>query len=102
MKRNYYLVAVVMVTFFVISLVTNILGPLIPEIAESFHLSLLLVGLLPFSFYLAYGIMSIPAGWFVESRGAKASMAAGLIVSLAGSLAFAIRPAYGVAMGLCW
>jgi FHS family L-fucose permease-like MFS transporter len=88
-----------MVTFFVISLVTNILGPLIPEIAESFHLSLLLVGLLPFSFYLAYGIMSIPAGWFVESRGAKASMVAGLIVSLAGSLAFAIRPAYGVAIG---
>jgi len=30
MKRNYYIVALIMLTFFVISFVTNVIGPLVP------------------------------------------------------------------------
>ena len=52
--------------FFVISFLTNILGPLIPDIIKSFKLSLTLAGFLPFSFFVAYGVMSIPAGALVE------------------------------------
>ncbi|MDD5230022.1 MAG: fucose permease, partial [Candidatus Marinimicrobia bacterium] len=40
MKRNYYIVGLIFVTFFVISLITNILGPIIPDIITSFSLNL--------------------------------------------------------------
>jgi fucose permease len=55
MKRNYYIVALIMLTFFVISFITNILGPLTPDIISGFNLSLTLVALLPFAFFIAYG-----------------------------------------------
>ncbi len=61
-SRRPSLVALVFLVFFVISLLTNIIGPLVPDIIRSFRLSLTLVALLPFSFFIAYGIMSIPSG----------------------------------------
>jgi fucose permease len=39
MPRNRYMVVIVLLTFFVISLVTNILGPIVPDIISSFHVS---------------------------------------------------------------
>ena len=52
-QRNYFLVCLIFLIFFVISLLTNIIGPLVPEIIDSFKLNLALAGLLPFSFFLA-------------------------------------------------
>ena len=66
MKRSKYIVGLVFATFFVISLLTNILGPIIPDIIGSFHVSLAAAALLPFSFFIAYGVLSIPAGFLVE------------------------------------
>ena len=43
-RRSIGMVALVMLTFFVISLLTNIVGPLVPDIIKSFDLSLTLVG----------------------------------------------------------
>jgi len=61
MKRSYATVALIMVFWFVISFITNIRGPLIPDIIDNFQLShLALAGFIPMSFFLAYGIMSIP------------------------------------------
>ena len=40
-------------------------------IIDSFGLSLTLAAFLPFSFFLAYGIMSIPAGMIIERFGGK-------------------------------
>ena len=61
MQRNYFMVGLILLTFFVISFLTNIIGPLVPQIIEDFELSLTLVALLPFAFFIAYGVMSIPA-----------------------------------------
>ena len=55
MKRNYYIVALIMLIFFVISFLTNVIGPLIPDMITGFNLSLTLVALLPFAFFIAYG-----------------------------------------------
>ncbi|MEL4395628.1 hypothetical protein AAEH73_21695, partial [Shewanella algae] len=41
--------------FFCISLLTNILGPLIPDIISGFRISLGLAAVLPFAFFIAYG-----------------------------------------------
>lgn len=98
MKRNYFIVGLIFLIFFVISFLTNILGPLIPDIIKSFSLSLTLAGFLPFSFFVAYGVMSIPAGAFVEKFGGKPVMAAAFVLAFIGSFLFALFPYFLVAM----
>ncbi|MDQ2864187.1 MAG: sugar MFS transporter [Bacteroidota bacterium] len=94
MKRNYYIVSLIMLTFFVISFLTNIIGPLIPDIIKDFHLSLTLVAFLPFAFFIAYGVMSIPSGMLVEKYKEKKIMVAAFIVSFFGALLLAMYPSY--------
>ena len=68
---KYIIVILVMAIFFIISFITNIIGPLIPEFIKIFDLSLLLASFLPLSFFFAYGIFSIPAGLNMEKYGGK-------------------------------
>lgn len=93
------IVLLVFLIFFVISLLTNILGPLIPDLIRSFSLSLGMAGFLPFSFFLAYGVMSIPAGTLVERFREKVVIACAFGMAFAGALAFALLPRYGVGLG---
>jgi len=88
MKRNNYMVFFIMITFFVISFLTNILGALLPNIIDSFKLSLKLAGFLPFSFFVAYGFMSIPAGIMVEKISEKFVLILGFLFAFAGALLF--------------
>ena len=65
MKNNkkWGMLALIMMFWFTISFITNILGPLIPDIIHNFELKdLAMAGFIPTSFFLAYAIMSIPAG----------------------------------------
>src|SRR5665811_1221052 len=94
MKRNYYIVSLIMLTFFVISFLTNIIGPLIPDIIKDFNLSLTLVALLPFAFFIAYGVMSIPSGMLLEKYKEKKIMVVAFIIAFFGSLLLAIFPGY--------
>jgi hypothetical protein len=50
--RKRYMVAIVFLTFFVMSLLANILGPLVPDIISSFKASLAAAAFLPFSFFI--------------------------------------------------
>jgi fucose permease len=99
MQRNKFLVGMILVIWFVISFVTNILGPLMPIIVQTYKLSLTMAAFLPFSFFLAYGITSIPAGVLIESIGEKKSMLIAFSLNLIGSLSFAINPTYTIALG---
>jgi FHS family L-fucose permease-like MFS transporter len=94
MKRNYYIVALIMLTFFVISFLTNVIGPLSPEFIKDFKLSDLLAGVLPFAFFIAYGVMSIPSSMLVQKYSEKAIMVTAFIVAFFGSLILAIQPNY--------
>src|ERR1035438_630641 len=98
MKRSKYIVGLVFAIFFVISLLTNILGPIIPDIIQSFHVSLASAAFLPFAFFIAYGVLSIPAGFLVEIWGEKRVMLISFAVALAGSLYFALFPVYHVSL----
>lgn len=98
MPRNPYMVAIVFLTFFVMSLLTNILGPIVPDIINSFRVSLAAAAFLPFSFFIAYGVMSIPAGVLVERFGEKPIMIGAFLAGTAGSLSFALHPSYRVAV----
>jgi len=92
------MVTLVMITFFVISLLTNILGPIVPDIISSFRLSLGAAGFLAFAFFIAYGVMSIPAGFLVERLAEKPVMILGFLAGTLGALSFALVPRYHVAM----
>src|SRR5207245_6266977 len=98
MARNRYMVGLVFLTFFVMSLLTNILGPIVPDIISSFHVSLTAAGFLAFSFFIAYGVMSIPAGFLVERFTEKPIMILAFLVGALGSLSFALFPQYRVAI----
>jgi fucose permease len=98
MRKNNAIVALVFVIFFVLSFLTNILGPIVPDIISSFHVSLAAAALLPFSFFIAYGVMSIPAGFLVDRFAEKPVVVASFIAALAGALSFALVPTYSVAV----
>src|SRR5688572_28703099 len=97
-QRRPGIVLLVFLIFFVISFLTNILGPLIPDIISSFRLSLGLAGFLPFAFFVAYGVMSIPAGMLLERFREKPVMVAAWASAFAGSLLFATTPKFEIAL----
>jgi FHS family L-fucose permease-like MFS transporter len=97
-ERKSYVVFLVLLIYFVISLLTNILGPIIPEIIRSFSLSLTAAALLPFAFFIAYGLTSIPAGILIETYSEKTIMLSSFVMSFCGALAFAILTRYSVAI----
>jgi FHS family L-fucose permease-like MFS transporter len=96
--RSRFLVAVVFFVFFVISFLTNILGPLVPDIIADFHVSLTMAAILPFAFFIAYGVMSIPAGFAVERWGEKKLMVASFVAATVGAASFAAVPSYSMAV----
>lgn len=97
-RRSPAIVALVLLVFFVMSVLTNILGPIVPDIITSFHVSLTAAALLPFAFFIAYGVLSIPAGFLVERFAEKRVMVASFAAALVGALSFAAFPSYRVAI----
>jgi fucose permease len=93
-----FIVGLVFLIFFVISFLTNILGPLVPDIITGFRVSLAMAAVLPFSFFIAYGVMSIPSGFLVERWGEKTLIIVSFLCGTAGALSFALYPSYQVAV----
>jgi MFS transporter, FHS family, L-fucose permease len=98
MARNRTMVGLVFLTFFVMSLVTNILNSLIPDIISSYSVTLAAAAFLNFAFFIAYGVISIPAGFWVERFTEKPVMIVAFAVATAGALTFAFHPTYSVAL----
>ncbi len=98
MKKNYLVVALIMFVFFVISFLTNILGPLIPVIITDFKVSLTMAGLLPFAFFIAYGVFSIPSGLAVEKYKEKKVMIAAFGIAFLGAAIFSLIPSFPIAL----
>jgi len=98
MNRSSFIVGLIFLIFFVMSFLTNILGPLVPDIISGFKVSLAMAAVLPFSFFIAYGVMSIPAGFLVERWSEKPIMVGSFLAGTAGALAFALHPSYAIAI----
>ncbi|MBL0745805.1 MFS transporter [Chryseolinea sp. Jin1] len=92
MKRRPALVALVLLIFFVISFLTNILGALNPSIKSSFNLELSSLGFMTMAFFSAYALMSIPAGILVERWKEKKTMIFAFTLAGSGSVAFVLFP----------
>lgn len=61
---------------------------------DDFDLSLTLVAVLPFAFFIAYGVMSIPSGLLIEKYQEKPVMIAAFVVAFVGSSILALFPNY--------
>ncbi|MFA5329735.1 MAG: sugar MFS transporter [Prolixibacteraceae bacterium] len=96
MKRNYGIVLLIMFIFFVISFLTNIIGPLIPEVIKGFNVSKGMAGLLNFSFFIAYGVMSIPAGMLTERFKEKKVITGAFLLATFGAFLFSFFPGFGI------
>lgn len=96
MKRNYFIVFLVFLVFFAISFLTNILGSINPNVSDSYQLSGAMTGMLPFSFFIAYAVMSIPSGMILQRYKEKISMTSAWFVSALGALLFALVPVFPV------
>ena len=94
MKKSNILVGLILIIFFVISFLTNIIGPLVPDIIQSFGLSLTMAAFLPFAFFVAYGVMSIPSGILIEMYGEKKVMVFAFLISSLGAFLFALNAHY--------
>ena len=94
MKKTTILVGLILIIFFVISFLTNIIGPLVPDIIQSFGLSLTMAAFLPFAFFVAYGVMSIPSGILIEMYGEKKVMVFAFLISSLGAFLFALNAHY--------
>lgn len=91
------MLALIMAFWFTISFITNILGPLIPDIIYNFNLSdLAMAGFIPTSFFLAYAIMSIPAGILIDRYGEKPVLFCGFLMPFIGTILFACIPVYPI------
>ena len=99
MKRNYYMVFLIFIVFFVISFLTNILGAILPVAKDDFHASNTMAAFLPLFFFVAYGVMSIPAGLMTERFKEKKVMMFAFISAFAGALIFGLIPKFGIMLG---
>ena len=97
-KKQPFIVALVIFIFIVISLVTNILGSLNPNIKSSFNLSNSLSGFIPFSFFIAYGIMSIQSGILNERYGEKAVLLCASLLSFVGVIILVLFTSFTTAL----
>lgn len=97
-KKQTKILLLIFLIFFVISLMSNILGPIIPGIIESFSLSYGLAGFLPFAFFVAYGVMSLPSGLLVERWREKPVLLLAFSLAAIGALLFGFNPRFGSAL----
>ncbi len=88
-ERNYRgPLAMVTTLFFMWGFLTSMNDVLIPHLKAIFDLNYFEVMLVQFFFFLAYAVVSIPAGMVIERVGYKPSMVAGLVIMGFGSLLF--------------
>lgn len=102
-KKTILLLALIMIFWFAIAFISNILGPLIPDIIDNFKLKdLTMAGFLPTSLFLAYALMSIPSGILIEKYGEKAILLVGFIIPCIGTTLFALIPTYSTLLISCF
>ena len=86
-NRSYRsLLTIIILIYVAFGLVTSVIGVIIDKFQVTYNVSLQVAALLPFGFYLSYGLFSIPSGIQMDRFGAKSILVTGLILMTAGCL----------------
>jgi FHS family L-fucose permease-like MFS transporter len=99
-ERPSSLLWVIFLAYFTFGMITNVLGVIIPEVINQYQLSLFAAGFLAFSFFLAYGICSIPTGLMMDRFGAKPLLLFGVTLMTLGCLVVAWAQTYPVMLAM--
>ncbi len=87
-KKNKFLLFVTVLLYISFGLLTSVIGVIIDKFQAEYNVSLTIAGLLPFAFFLAYGLTSIPFGIAMDKYGAKTVLVFGTLLMAAGSFLF--------------
>ncbi len=101
-----YLPLMVAVAFAYLSFgaITNVAGAIIPKIRETYQVSSSLSALLAATFFIAYGLTSIPWGIFMDKNSKKLTLIISSLITMAGVALFAAVSGFTpnmIAMFLC-
>jgi FHS family L-fucose permease-like MFS transporter len=99
---------VIFLSYFTFGMITNVIGVIIPEVIKQYQLSMFAAGFLAFSFFLAYGVVSIPTGLLMDRFGAKPLVLLGvglmglgcLVVARATTYPLMLAMIFGVGVGV--
>lgn len=91
---------VMFLSYFTFGMITNVLGVIIPEVIKQYQLSMFAAGFLAFCFFLAYGVVSIPAGLAMDRFGAKPLVLLGVLLMALGCVTVAIANSYPVVLAM--
>ncbi len=91
---------IIFLGYFTFGMITNVLGVIIPEVIKQYQLSLFAGGLLAFSFFLAYGVCSIPTGLLMDRFGARPLVLAGVALMGMGCLVVAFAANYPLTLAM--
>jgi len=81
---NRILLLLVCLAYVAFGLVTAVIGVIISRFQETYHVPLWVAGLLPFAFYLAYGLCSIPFGLLTDRKGGRLVILLGMFLMTSG------------------
>jgi MFS transporter, FHS family, L-fucose permease len=89
-----YLLVIIVLIYVAFGLVTSVIGVIIDKFQITYNVSLQIAALLPFGFYLSYGLFSIPSGIQMDKLGAKTILIAGMILMTMGCLLLYLSKSY--------
>ncbi len=102
-RRRYFVSLAVLTTlFFMWGAITSLNDILLPHLKAAFALDYTQATLIQFTFFTAYFLVSLPAGWIVQRIGYKQGIIAGLATAALGCLMFlpaAGLQIYGIFLG---
>ncbi len=93
-KKHTFLLFVTILMYISFGLLTSVIGVIIDKFQVEYDVSLSIAALLPFAFFLAYGLTSIPFGIGMDKYGAKAILLFGTLLMSVGSFLFYLSNNY--------
>jgi FHS family L-fucose permease-like MFS transporter len=83
---HYYLLILTVLIYVAFGLVTSVIGVIIDKFQIEYDVPLKIAALLPFGFYLSYGLFSVPFGIRMDRSGARAVLITGMVLMTLGCL----------------
>ena len=84
-KKHTFLLLVTTFLYVIFGFLTSVIGVVIDRFQAEYDVSLAVAALLPFAFFLAYGLTSIPFGMLMDKHGAKPVLLMGTALMSVGS-----------------
>jgi FHS family L-fucose permease-like MFS transporter len=89
-----YLLTIIALIYVAFGLVTTVIGVIIDKFQATYNVPLQVAALLPFGFYLSYGLFSVPSGLLMDRLGAKTILTTGMILMTLGCLFLYLSGSY--------